>query len=124
MDEGREENVMTVKECYEQMQGNYEEVLGRLGSEAMVLKYAKKFLADESCRELTAAMEAKDYAEAFKHVHNLKGVCLNLAFTGLCESSAELCDALRSGEPVGDVEGMFSRVEEDYARVIAAIQQL
>lgn len=124
MDEVREENSMTVKECYEQMQGNYEEVLGRLGSEVMVLKYAKKFLLDESYQNLVAAMGAKDYKEAFKHAHNLKGVCLNLAFTGLCESSAALCDALRSGEPVGDVEGMLSRVGEDYMKVMTAVQQL
>lgn len=115
---------MTVIECYEQMQGSYKEVLERMGSEAMVLKYAKKFLLDESYRKLVAAMGAKDYEEAFKHAHNLKGVCLNLAFTGLCQSVAELCDALRSGEPVAGVQEMLSRVDEEYVRVIAAIQQL
>lgn len=115
---------MTVRECYEQMQGNYEEVLERMGSDAMILKYAKKFLLDESYGKLVAAMGAKDYEEAFKHAHNMKGVCLNLAFTGLCESVATLCDALRGGEPVGDTGEMLSRVEEDYARVTTAIQQL
>ena len=35
---------MTVKECYEQMGADYEGVLGRLRSEGLIKKFAKKFL--------------------------------------------------------------------------------
>lgn len=34
---------MTVKECYEQMGSDYEGVLGRMGSEAMIKRFALKF---------------------------------------------------------------------------------
>ena len=39
---------MTVKECYEQMGSDYEGVLERLGSEAIVKRFALKFLQDPS----------------------------------------------------------------------------
>ena len=35
---------MTVKECYEQMGADYEDVLGRLRNETLIRKFAKKFL--------------------------------------------------------------------------------
>ena len=34
---------MTVRECYEQMGADYEGVLGRLRSEVLIKKFAKKF---------------------------------------------------------------------------------
>ena len=43
---------MTVKECYEQMGADYEGVLGRLRSEVLIKKFAKKFLDDGSFRSL------------------------------------------------------------------------
>ena len=43
---------MTVKECYEQMGADYEGVLGRLRSEALIKKFAKKFLDDGSYASL------------------------------------------------------------------------
>ena len=42
---------MTVKECYEQMGADYEGVLGRLRSEVLIKKFAKKFLDDGSFPE-------------------------------------------------------------------------
>ena len=43
---------MTVRECYEQMGADYEGVLGRLRSEVLIKKFAKKFLDDGSFRSL------------------------------------------------------------------------
>lgn len=48
----KEEKNMTVKECYEQMGADYEGVLGRLRSEVLIKKFAKKFLDDGSFRSL------------------------------------------------------------------------
>lgn len=115
---------MTVQECYVEIQGNYEEVLGRLGSDRLILKYLKRFQDDESCRNLCDALEAKEYKQAFEHAHNLKGVGMNLSFTGLYQSAGELCEALRGGEPTGNVEALLAQVKEDYKKVIGAIQQL
>ena len=48
---------MTVKECYEQMGADYEGVLGRLRSEALIKKFAKIFLDDGSYASLKKGLE-------------------------------------------------------------------
>lgn len=115
---------MTVQECYDKMESDYREALGHLGSDRLIEKYLRKFLLDESFHNLCDALDTKEYAKAFEHVHNLKGVALNLAFTGLQRSAGELCETLRGGEPKGDVDALLSNVKEDYETVISAIQQL
>ena len=49
---------MTLKECYDAMGANYEEVLGRLRSEKLIQKFALKFLDDPSYDLLVTSMEA------------------------------------------------------------------
>lgn len=70
---------MTVKECYEQMGADYEGVLGRLRSEVLIKKFAKKFLDDGSFRSLKDNLVQKNGEEAFRAAHTLKGVCQNLS---------------------------------------------
>ena len=48
---------MTIQECYEAIGGNYEEVLGRLQSEALIRKFTLKFLEDPSYLQLKLALE-------------------------------------------------------------------
>lgn len=115
---------MTVQECYDKMESNYGEALGHLGNDRLIEKYLRKFLVDESYHGLCAALAEKEYGKAFEHVHNLKGVGLNLAFTRLHKSAGELCEALRGGEPKGDIDALLENVKEDYEKTISAIQQL
>ena len=76
----KEGNVkMTAKEFYETIGQNYEEVLERLaGSEALVLRFLKKFSTDKTFSELEKAMEARDIEMIFRQSHTLKGVAANL----------------------------------------------
>ena len=71
---------MTIKECYEKVGSDYDGVLKRLGSEALVKRFAVKFLNDPSFQELTDGLAAQDGEKAFRAAHTLKGVCLNLVF--------------------------------------------
>ena len=48
---------MTMQECYEAIGGNYEAVLGRLHSEALIRRFALKFLEDQSYIKLKQALE-------------------------------------------------------------------
>ena len=66
-------------------------------------------------------MEAKNYDEAFRGAHTLKGVCQNLAFTKLYQSSHEMTEALRNKE-TGRAEELLARVELDYAQTYAAVK--
>ena len=51
--------VVSLKECYDKMGADYEDVLSRLRSEVLVRKFALKFLDDDSYANLKAAMERK-----------------------------------------------------------------
>ena len=114
---------MTVKECYEQMGSDYEGVLGRMGSEAMIKRFALKFLQDPSFNNLKENLEKNDGEEAFRAAHTLKGVCLNLGFDELYEASAEITEKFRGKETAGS-EDMFQKVEEKYQKTVNAIKGL
>lgn len=114
---------MTLKECYAAIGGDYEEAMGRLRSERLVQKFVLKFLNDGSYQLLLDSLAAGDRAEAFRAAHTIKGVCANLAFNALLESSEALTDALRDGRPAqpGEEE-LLRRVEGDYQRAVQAIR--
>ena len=112
---------MTVKECYEQMGADYEGVLGRLRSEALIKKFAKKFLADGSFQSLKENLEQGNGEEAFRAAHTLKGVCQNLGFDNLYQVSFDITEKLRGRETDG-CEELFAKVEEQYKKTTDAIQ--
>ena len=65
---------MTVQECYESIGADFEGVLGRMGSEAMVKRFALKFLDEPSYRSLVKAVEEQNAEGAFRAAHTLKGI--------------------------------------------------
>lgn len=112
---------MTIQECYQTLEGSYEEVLGRLYSEALVKKFVAMFLSDKSFQLLEDSMKSQNYEEAFRGAHTLKGVCQNLAFTKLYESSQEITEALRN-KNYSRASELLVQVELDYAQTYAAVQ--
>ena len=114
---------MTIKECYEKVGSDYDGVLKRLGSEALVKRFAVKFLNDPSFQELTDGLAAQDGEKAFRAAHTLKGVCLNLGFTELYKVSAELKEVLRGRETAGSDE-LYAQVKEQYTTLTDAIREL
>lgn len=112
---------MTVRECYEQMGADFDNVLGRLGSEQMVQRFALKFLNDTSYQTLEETLKEKNVEQAFRAAHTLKGVCLNLGFDNLLTVSSELTEKLRAGELDG-TEELFEKVKEQYEITVKAIR--
>ena len=114
---------MTMRECYEAIGGNYEAVLGRLHSEALIQRFTLKFLEDQSYLQLKQALENKNYEDAFRGAHTLKGVCQNLSFDHLYEVSNELTELLRdrTGEQPGIPEAMENTVREMMSEKIAQL---
>ncbi len=116
---------MTVRECYEAMGADYEDVLGRLRKDERIQKFVLKLLNDKSYELLMNSMEAGDMTEAFRAAHTLKGVCQNLSITALYHSSAELADRLRDGQEYGeDVAPLLEQVKKDYTLAMDCIRQL
>lgn len=79
---------------------DYADALERVGGSAEFYeRLAMKYLNDTHYVDLVAAMEAKDYDEAYKAAHALKGVSGNLSFADLYKASTAASDALYQGEP-------------------------
>lgn len=114
---------MTVKECYELMDGKYENVLERLSSEKLIEKFLKKFVDDKSYSDITRYLEAGEKENAFCAAHTLKGVCLKLGLDKLYESAVEVTEALRGGKNETTPE-MLEKLKSDYELTINAIKGL
>ncbi len=112
---------MTLQACYDALGGNYENVFGRLRSENLIKKFALKFLDDPSFATLQAAMADQDQPTAFRAAHTIKGVCSNLGFDRLYESSNRLTETLRDSWSA-EAEPLFHQVAADYEATVNALQ--
>jgi HPt (histidine-containing phosphotransfer) domain-containing protein len=116
---------MTVKECFDSMGADYEEIIGRLGTEERIQRFLLKFPNDKSFELLCTSIKQKNMSDAFRAAHTLKGVCQNLSLTPLYKSADLLTERLRNNQTYGeDVELMLQTVKDDYAKVIGCIKML
>ena len=56
-------------------------------ADSLIQRFTLKFLEDQSYLQLKQALENKNYEDAFRGAHTLKGVCQNLSFDRLYEVS-------------------------------------
>ena len=112
---------MTVQECYQQIQGNYENVLKRLKTDERIVKFLELFLSDTTYEKLSEAVNAKNDQEILKCVHDLKGMALNLGLTALQQAAQNLCEAVRYGEPSVDISPLYQEVTKEYQKVVDII---
>lgn len=113
---------MTLKECYAAIGGDYEDVVARLRSERLVQKFVLRFLDDQSFTLLTDSMASKNYEEAFRAAHTIKGICQNLSFNRLLKSSSEMSDALRHGY-TPQADALVAPLEADYRLTVETIRE-
>lgn len=116
--------MMDLKEFYKKVGGNYDEVMGRLMSEARILKYVKRFPDTEEYATLKSALAEENWEVAFRASHTLKGVCLTLGLGNLCTPSVALCENLRAGSPKEPCGPMMEAVTREYEAALAAIAEL
>lgn len=114
---------MTIKEFYERTSGNYQEALGRMMKDALVQRFALKFLNDKSYAELEENLDSGNTELAFRAAHTLKGVCRNLAFTRLANSASEITEMLRAGD-IATAKLYFPKVQSDYKVLVKAISEI
>lgn len=116
---------MTVKECYEAMGADYEDVMSRLRKDERIQKFLLKVLTDKSYDLLCTSMEGRDMGEAFRAAHTLKGVAQNLSLTSLYQSASQLSEALRDRQEYGaDLEPALAQMKADYEKTTDCIRQL
>ena len=115
---------MTLEECYKEMGADLQEVLRRLKTEERIGKFLKLILTDTNYESLCKALEEKDYEQAFTHVHNLKGLAMNLGLTPLLIPTQELCEELRDGEPERELKPLLDEVAAAYQKVLGIVERL
>lgn len=112
---------MELKDCYVKFGGDFEGVLGRLRREQTVQKFVFKFLDDKSFQLFETSMDQKDYEEALRAVHTLKGIAQNLSFTQLFESSQKITLALKENDVNTAIEVM-PQLSKDYHAIIDVVE--
>lgn len=115
---------MTIKECYQQFGGDFDEVKKRLPNETLIKKFITKFLDDSSFSDLQIAMKEGSRERAFRAAHTLKGVCSNLSMNRLTLSASKLTELLRpeaEAIPAG-ADVLFEEVRRDYELTVSAIR--
>lgn len=119
---------MQLRECYDSFGGSYEDVKKRIPKEEMIKKFAIKFLSETSYELLCRNLEKKDYEEAFRAAHSLKGVSQNLGFQRLGNSSSTMAELLRNSSEKDidkdQCEAVLQQVTADYEEVTGALRKL
>lgn len=115
---------MRVAEMYEIIGEDYDEVFERLGNDAWIVRYLRKFVTENYNGLLNDAVMSKNWDEGFKLSHTMKGLALNLGLSGIRDTSSALCEAMRNGEPKNDIMPMLEAENAAYAKVADAIAEL
>lgn len=113
---------MNLKDCYMSFGGNFDSVLERLRREQTVQKFVYKFLDDKSFELFETSMEKKDYKEALRAVHTLKGICQNLSFDRLYASSSLVTNALKEDNYEKAIE-LTPQLSDDYKQVVNTVRE-
>ena len=114
---------MKLEEFYAVVGGDYEDTVSRLMNEQIVKKFVTAFINDKSYDEFFENYNAHKNEDAFRAVHTLKGLSLNLGLSVLSDASVVVTEALRDGK--NDVtEEMLDELKSAYKITCDAIKQL
>ena len=114
---------MNVKEFYEMIGGDYEDMKRKFLTDARISRFALMFLRDGSMEDLRAGMREKDNEKAFLAAHTLKGVCLNLGFSGLLAPVSEITEQLRAGAKE-EAARLMPLAEQVYEATVEGLREL
>ena len=116
---------MTIEQLYNEIGSNYQDILLRMSSQKIVIKFVKKFIEDNTFNELTVGISKGDLEQTYRSVHTLKCICLNLSFDVLANYCSMLTEYLRTINKLDDnVYMMYENIKEEYQKVFIKIKEL
>lgn len=116
---------MKLTEFYQTVGGDYADAMSRLQNDAFIVRFLRMLPRDGSMALLTEAVAASDVEKAFRAVHTLKGISLNLSLKTLAAACSDMTEALRGKtEFPAQAQSLYEAVSREYARVSAALEQL
>ena len=105
----------------------YEEKLAESGKVRLVPVVSDTGIGmtPEFMQNLRNAMNAGDTPTAFRAVHTLKGVALNLGLGSLAHASSQMTEALRGQDSMPEsVQPLYEAVQKEHTAVCSALEQL
>ena len=98
-----------------------------MNNDALFLKFILKFKDDKNFAALRDALDQKNYEEAFKAAHTLKGVSANLGLNPIYDRASAITEILRGKEAsevdAEKVEEEKKALEEAYKLFIGIIEE-
>ena len=114
---------MTLKEFYTALGGDYADVIERLHSEQIILKFLTRFVEDPIFDQLGQAMDEQNQKEAFALIHTFKGTAINMGLGNLAESAKQLTEAVRT-EITPEAPALYEKLAKDYQDVLDGMHAL
>ena len=134
---------MKLDEFFRCVGGGYGEAKARFQNDERIVRFLNMFPGDDSMQNLTNAMNTGDTTTAFRAVHTLKGVALNLGLGSLAHASSQMTEALRGQDPMPErqlsddgsaargqdsmsesVQPLYVAVQKEHTAVCSALEQL
>ncbi|MEE1010097.1 MAG: Hpt domain-containing protein [Agathobacter sp.] len=113
---------MELEECYEIIGGDYYNVIRRLKKEERIEKYMRLFVKDTSYDNFIEYFQKEDFKEAFRMIHSLKGICINLSFDKLGQVAGEITELLRNDDANTNlVKELIPRLKSEYSKTVSGI---
>ena len=106
---------MNLEEFYQGVGGDCSEMLARFQDDQRILKFLRMFLSDDSMQG--------NAETAFRAVHTLKGIALNLGFEELAAKCSRMTEALRGKSAMCD-PALYQEVLAAYNAVRQALDAL
>lgn len=114
---------MAVKDFYGSIGVDPSDVLKRFGgSEAMLEKFLKKFLADGTYAQLCEALEKQDWELTFRAAHTLKGLAGNFDLLKLQALAAKIVELYRAND-YDPIPAVFEELKECYAVTVENLKR-
>lgn len=88
---------MTVKELYQNIEGDYDRAIRVLRVDKLIDKHIRKLTTNGTVDALLAAGETMDPVQLFETSHAVKGVCGNLGLIKLSDMASEISENYRPG---------------------------
>ena len=114
---------MTLKELYNEIDGDYEQATKVLRVEKLIDKHIRRFPTGGVVTAVIEAGKTMDPTALFESAHAMKGVCSNLGLVRLSALASEIAEEFRSGNPrtvsddaviakIAQIDAMFKKAAE------------
>ena len=94
-----------------------------MNNEGLYLKFLKRFPEDPNYAQMKENIENRQYEEAFKNAHTLKGLSGNLGLEPFYQTISALTEQLRN-QNLDHLEESMKEAEEVYGMLIQKISRL